>query len=907
VRRGIVLLAIAAGVGVVATGSERATGATRVVSGNWTSFGRSADQNRHSPLTQITRANVGSLGRVVRLRFRDVDRTIRLGQQSYPLAINGVLYVTTNDNNVFAIDGTSGRVIWRYEPPNRAVFSNFGIVANRGVAYCAGRLFLATLDMHLVALDRRTGRVVRRVALADLVPGAAPNYGYSQTSAPVCVKNRILMGASGSEYGVRGYVMAYTPNLEPAWSNPFWTVPPRQQGWRRLSRIAGGGVVWTPVTADPTTNTVYFGTGSATPLYFPSLRRGSNPRTNALVAVDLITGRLKWWRQQITRNEWAYDTAQPPLVYTGRIGGQRRRVVSVATMEGVWYAYDARTGRPIYQRVKVIDRTEHPRLRPGQPVVVYPSSLGGLNYSPASYDPRTYFVFNAAAETAAILIQQKLTPTQKRRKFVLGDVFLGLQNGDFGQQLPSWRDHGSISAINVATGRRVWKLRTPEPERGGVTTTASGLGFAGGGDGVVRAFDVRNGKVLWSFQTSHPIASGPTVYSVRGKEYVAITVGGTPTSSSGGSGTELHIFSLGGSKDEDPAPRRPSSLRTLSASTRPTLLTRTPQGAPARALAAAGGVRVTGARVFVRGWRANSSNLQVVTGRVLRNGRPLAGARVKVGPYTLRSRTDSQGRYRYSVDVTVPRRHVVRVVSPRASARAPVDVVYRLVGVRARVQRTGNVVVSGRVTLADGRTAPPPVVLFTYQLRGRITDASGRPVRDAVVVTRTLDRDFWTLSTPSDADGRYSSFFTASDRVGADPVPMNVQVALGSTSYTSPGTPRFKRLRSATMDIRLGSGTSMVPSDTGSYAGAVYEGLIVGVSGRRGVIKPVAARWPDRSGRFSLTLPRSARGQRISFWQNYRQFFSTFDATPGGRVDLGAWPASLQTRVAQGLAPMRLP
>lgn len=161
------------------------------------------------------------------------------------------------------------------------------------------------------------------------------------------------------------------------------------------------------------------------------------------------------------------------------------------------------------------------------------SSLGGVNYSPASCDPKTNHVFNAAAETAAIDEQTKLTPTQKKRKFTLGDVLLGLQNGNFGSLLPGWHDHGSISAIDVNTGRQVWKFTTPEPERGGVTTTDSGLGFAGDGDGVLRAFDPKTGKVLWSFQTGNQIAAGPSLYSVEGKEYLAITVGGTPTSSGG--------------------------------------------------------------------------------------------------------------------------------------------------------------------------------------------------------------------------------------------------------------------------------------------------------------------------------------------------------------------------------------
>jgi hypothetical protein len=139
---------------------------------------------------------------------------------------------------------------------------------------------------------------------------------------------------------------------------------------------------------------------------------------------------------------------------------------------------------------------------------------------------------------------------------------------------------------------------------------------------------------------------------------------------------------------------------------------------------------------------------------------------------------------------------------------------------------------------------------------------------------------------------------------------MNVQVAIGSTNFLVPAgrNPRFKRLRSASMDITLpASGTTMQVSDTSSYAGAVYEGLLVGVSGRRGVIKPLAARWPDSRGRFSLTLPASTRGQTITFWQNYRQFFSRFAANPGGPVDLAAWPSALQSRVAQGLSPLRVP
>jgi PQQ-dependent dehydrogenase (methanol/ethanol family) len=930
----VLVAAVAATLMLTPSGTAPAVGAAPAASGNWLSWGRSLDQNRHSPLRQITKANIDRLGRVFNIDFRAIDVGILRGQQAYPLIVNGRIYVTTADNNVFALDGTTGRVIWRYKPANTALFANFGIRANRGVAYCGGRLFLATLDMHLVALNAATGRLLARVPVDSAVPGASSNYGYGQTSAPICAKGRVLMGAAGSEYGIRGFVMAWRTNLTPAWANPYWTIPPPQTEWRKRGRLVGGGAVWTPVTVDSTTNTVYFGTGSATPLYQPSLRPGPAPRTDSLIAVDLMTGRQKWWRQQMAHNEWAYDTAQPPLVYNARVGGKRRRIVSVATMEGVWFAYDARTGTPIYQRVKVLDRVEHPALKPGQPVAVFPAAIGGLNYSPASYDPATNYIINAAAETAGVMIQKKLTPTQKQRKLV-GDIFLGLANGEFGTLLPGWRNHGSISAIDVNTGRRVWKFRTPEPERGGVTTTATGLGFAGGGDGVLRGFDTRTGRVLWTFQTGFQIAAGPSIYSVGGKQYIAITVGGTPTSSNGGTATRIQVFALDGSKQQSPPPANLPALRqTAGVSTPPPTLMGSPlptaaparPAAPASTAAAAGATIQVGARPFVRRWQATGSNEQIVVGRLLLRGVPVRGARIRVDRYQLLSLTDAAGRFRYRSDVTTPKRHVITVVdASRASvrgrrlssaervavlsAKGGINVAYRIRDVRAKRLANGNVLVTGRATLARG-TAPPPAVLFTYMLSGKITDSAGRPVQNAVVVTRTLDRDFWTFSEPSDAQGNYSSFYTASDEEGADPVPLQVQVTLGDTSYAFPGgrNVSFKRLRSATLDIKIPTGGGqMTSSDVGSYVGGVYDALMIGVASGGRTVQPVSATWPDSKGRFRLVLPASARGKAVSFWMDRGAVFSRAPAGPGRPVTPSLYPAAPGPQSPQGLLRLRLP
>jgi PQQ-dependent dehydrogenase (methanol/ethanol family) len=925
--RHVLLVGVVGALLVLLFSTTGATGATSV-DGNWLSFGRTTDNMRHSPLTLITPSNVSQLGRAYTIDWQKIDPDIKRGEQSYPLALNGTLFVTTNDANVFAVDGATGAIKWHFKPANSGLFKNFGIVANRGLAYCDGALFLLTLDMHINKLNPSTGALEGRVAIGAAVPGAGSNYGYSETSAPICADHRVILGAAGSEYGVRGFIMAWTTGLRPAWANPVWTIPPDQQSWRSLSRVVGGGAVWTPVTVDTSTNTVFFGTGSATPLYFPSLRPGTNPRTDSLIAVDLKTGVVKWWRQLLAGNEWSYDVAQPPLVYNGKVGGHAHRVVSVATMEGVWFAFDAKTGAPFYSRVKVIDRVEHPALRPGQPVVVYPSSIGGLNFSPASYDPSTNYVINAAAETAAVDIQAKLTPAQKKDKFVLGSVFLGLSNGNFGTELPGWHDHGSISAIDVNTGKRVWKFGTPEPERGGVTTTASGLGFAGGGDGVLRAFNVKTGKILWTFQTGHQIAAGPTIFSANGKEYLAISVGGTPTSSNGGTAAWLEVFALGGSQAASPPPQLDRALASTSQSS-PSLVVETARPSRTAQLhATVGGAHISTQGPFaVHVWQANGANTQVVGGQLTLGGRPVAHATMQVDSFTLRNRTNGRGQFFYRLDTTLVHRHVVRVqglsaatVGGHALSKAQRAALLRVGGgfsVGYAVSDLhasssgGHVVVTGRLGYASGQ-APPPVVLYTYRLSGTITDASGKPVVGASVVTRTQDRDFWTFSVPSDTAGHYVSFFTASDESGANPVPLTVQVASGRVSYASAfgQNVNFTALHSATMNIKLpASPTTPLPLPTNqSYPGAVYAGVLVGVSGPGGVIQPVSATWPDRAGRFKLVLPSSASGKTLSVWEVGSTFFQVAAARPGGPIEIaGTWPSVPPGHEPQGLAVVHAP
>ena len=496
----------------------------------------------------------------------------------------------------------------------------------------------------------------------------------------------------------------------------------------------------------------------------------------------------------IAGNQWSYDVAQPPLVYDGKVGGHVHHVVSVATMEGVWFAFDANTGAPFYERVKVIDRVEHPALQPGKPVTVFPSSLGGLNYSPASFDPTTDYVFNAAAETAGVDIQAKLTPTQRKHKFVLGDVFLGLTNGNFGTELAGWHDHGSISAIDVNTGKRVWKFETPEPERGGVSDDCERPRLRrrrGRQPARIRLEDReaplevpdrppdrgRADDLLRERHRVHRDHVGRDTDLIRRRHRLAAA------------GVQAGRFA---DRVAAPAPRPRVAIRSGSAGRR-----HRRQGAPVTARSSrAREARVSRPRVrcLSHVWSVDRSNTKVVSGRLLFGGKPVVGAAMQVDDYTVQNRTNANGQFSYRLDTTIPRRHIVRVLrlsgarvgGSRAHSRGAVGLLrvaggfsvgYKVNELSAR-SSGGHVVVTGRLSYGDGSPVPP-VVLQTYRLAGTITDAAGKPVAGATVVTRTQDRDFWTFSQPSDSSGHYVSFFTASDETGADPVPLTVQVAVG--------------------------------------------------------------------------------------------------------------------------------
>jgi hypothetical protein len=325
-------------------------------------------------------------------------------------------------------------------------------------------------------------------------------------------------------------------------------------------------------------------------------------------------------------------------------------------------------------------------------------------------------------------------------------------------------------------------------------------------------------------------------------------------------------------------------------------------------------------------WDPDTDNVAVASGRVTLGGAPVAGLRLRVDRWRLPRATSADGAFSYPADVTRLARHEVAVVDAdeasvkgaRVSqserdallrATAAISVAYPVHDLVAGRDARGNPTVSGRLSFRDG-SAPPTVALSSYELSGTVIDSHGKPVVGARVSTRTLDRDFWTVSSPTDAAGRYRSVFIASSELGGDPVPFSVRVAKGDIVYEflPDENVLFRRLQSARMDLRLPPKNFplALPLPT-SYPGAVYGGVAAGVAVDGRPVRLLAATWPDARGRFRLTLPRELRGQTVSLWEARLELFSGARATAGGAIDLRDWPAQLPADAPRDLASVTLP
>ena len=515
--------------------------------GQWLAHGRTNDEQRFSPLRQIRTDNVAKLGPA----WSFMTGTKR-GLEATPLVIDGVLYATGSWSVVYALDATTGRELWRYDPevPRWKGRDACCDVVNRGVAVWQGRVYVGTLDGRLVALDAATGQLVWQVRTTPL------EQSYTITGAPRVVKGLVIIGNGGAEFGVRGYFGAYdaaTGKLR--WR--FYTVPASKNGpfeqpelaeaaktWpvNSLWKAGLGGTVWDSMAYDPDLDLLYVGVGNAS--VYDRQRRspggGDNLFLASILAVRPETGQLVWYYQTTPGEQWDYTATQHMILADLRIDGKPRQVLMQAPKNGFFYVLDRATGELLsaekYVPVSWAERVDLESGRPVErpeaswsthPAMVTPAVLGGHSWHPMSYDPETGLVYIPTIRETYSFRADPNFHLEPPGHFNTGEDFAGTMAAFEGLEdlQLAMCDPTRLLAWDPAHQHKVWEVRHSSGVPAGVLSTAGGLVFQGSGDGVFSAYDARSGETLWSSKVGIGIMAPPVTYRVNGVQYVAVLAG----------------------------------------------------------------------------------------------------------------------------------------------------------------------------------------------------------------------------------------------------------------------------------------------------------------------------------------------------------------------------------------------
>ena len=487
-------------------------------------------QTRYYPAAQINAGNVAKLRPVFTFQTEVLE-----SMETAPIVVDGVMFLTTSYNHVYAVDAVTGKEFWHYKHKMGPVTTYCCGPNNRGVAIMGDRLFMGTLDAKLISLDAKTGKVLWSTQIAD------PELGYSETMAPVAVNGKVLIGTNGGEYGIRGFVKAYDANDgKLLWS--FDTVPERGHegvfavndatGRNMLRDIAAekkqladkggdfyktlGGGVWMAPAVDKETNTVFFVVGNPSPDLYGAERPGDNLYTDSIVAIDLNTGVYKWHYQYVAHDVWDLDAVSPVILGEAKgKDGKMRKVAMHGGKTGHVYVHDRATGELIRFSQAMVPQEDMWVLPTKTGARMLPGANGGVEWSPMAFNPKTRLVYAAN-------LHQPMTYHVEEAKYPGGKLWLG---GAF-KAIASEKQWGRLAAVNVDTGKMVWKFDTEQPLIGGVLATAGNLVFNGEGNGYFRAFDATSGKKLWEYQAGAGVNAPAVSYTVGGKQYVAVAAGG---------------------------------------------------------------------------------------------------------------------------------------------------------------------------------------------------------------------------------------------------------------------------------------------------------------------------------------------------------------------------------------------
>jgi alcohol dehydrogenase (cytochrome c) len=516
---------------------------------NWLTYYGAYDGQRYSPLDQIDTENVQRLKLAWVFSFS--PQGLHAGQSTYafenaPIIVDGVMYTSGWDGWVWALDAKTGQLLWQYKHAIPFDTSLCCGNVNRGVAVGNGKVYVCTLNAHVLALDATTGALVWDVTSGDV------RAGESLTIAPLLVKDRVVVGSSGGEFGVRGHLDAYDMETgERVWR--CYTVPkpgePGSQTWPADSEAwaRGGGNCWITGTFDPDTNLLYWGTGNPAPDFDGDVRPGDNLHTDSVIAVDADTGEIRWHYQCTPHDLWDYDSNMECILFEQ----DGRKLLAHFDKNGYCFVLDRTNGErvrifPFVDRITwgeiTPDGQVTPRIYPdkeGEEVHFYPGPAGAKEWTHAAYSQKTGLLYVPVQDTGA-------TVARRRREFKESIPYWGAAVVVDAEDMA-----GSVSAFDPSTGQEVWRWRNDLPMCASVLATGGDLVFAGTPAGQFVALDARSGDLLWQFNCGSGHHSSPSTYSVEGKQYLAVPVGWgawvegfLPGMMGGPHGQAMFVFSL---------------------------------------------------------------------------------------------------------------------------------------------------------------------------------------------------------------------------------------------------------------------------------------------------------------------------------------------------------------------------
>jgi alcohol dehydrogenase (cytochrome c) len=500
---------------------------------NWLTYSGMYNGQRYSPLHEVTRSNVKDL------EMKWVFQAQSLNSFSAtPLVVDGVMYLTQPPNDVVALDARTGAVFWMYHyapAPGRLCCRG---QVNRGVAIVGSTLFMATVDAHLVAVDAKNGRPLWDTRVAEA------KAGYAMTLAPLAIKDKVVVGVAGGEYGIRGFIAAYDAVTgKEVWK--FYTIPgpsePGHDSWPEDGWEHGGASVWTTGSYDPELNLTYWGTGNPGPDFNSAQRRGDNLYSDSVVALNADTGEIKWHFQFTPNDPYDYDSTQVPVLVDASWNGAPMKLMLWGNRNGFFYVLDRITGRYLlgkpYANVNWasgLDEKGRPLVTPQPPgTPTFPGPLGATNWYSPSYSPRTgLFYLSTWDNYGQVFAEGGRVSFKEGQNFTGGDLrpppggaaMPGMQRGP----INTWHEgaaRGIVMAIDPQTGDKKWTFEMHDVTTSGILTTESDLLFVGGREGYFQALDARTGALLWRVTLGGEVAAAPITYQTAGRQYISIAAG----------------------------------------------------------------------------------------------------------------------------------------------------------------------------------------------------------------------------------------------------------------------------------------------------------------------------------------------------------------------------------------------